>query len=77
MVQQQRERIAPALGERSDEDLEEGNAVVKVKNFSKEDEAVVGGAGEGQMTPSEGDATVKDRASDELRTAMEAMKVGE
>ena len=47
VVQWQRESIAPAPGDRDDEEQEEGRATGEANNCRRGDEAAVGGAGEG------------------------------
>ena len=70
------ERIAQALGERSDKESEEGSAVVEANNGRGEDASVVVGVVEMPAPPKEGSAMGEGRAINNLRTTMEEMYVG-
>ena len=77
MAQRRRERIVPATEERYNEDSDEGSSAGEGNDGRREDEAAVGGVREGQATLSEGGSMGCGRASNELRTALEEMEVGE
>ena len=62
---------------RSDEESEEGRAVGVAKNDKRESEAATGETGKVKTTSTESDVMGKEWASNELRTMMEEMEVGE